>query len=53
MDLVKIVMTIVTQNKLNVYQIDVKSTFLNDNIEGEVYVEKTQHYEISGQEHQV
>ena len=38
MDTVKIVLAIVAQNRWHVYQMDVKSTFLNDYSKEEVYV---------------
>ena len=41
MDTVKIVLAIVAQNKWLVYQMDVKSTFLNGYLDEEVYVEYT------------
>ena len=49
MDTVKIVISIVTQNRWNVYQMDVKLIFLNAYLEEDVYVEKTQSYEFAGQ----
>ena len=39
MDTIRIVFTIVAQNQRSIYQIDVKSTFLNGYLEEEVYVE--------------
>ena len=50
MDTVRTVLAIVAQNKWPVYQMDVKSTFLNGYIEGKVYVEQPQGYEVLGQE---
>ena len=40
MDTVRTVLAIVAQNKWSVYQLDVKSAFLNFYLEEEVYVEK-------------
>ena len=53
MDTVRTVLAIATQNKWHVYQMDVKSTFLNGYLEEEVYVEQPQGYEVPGQEHKV
>lgn len=49
MDTVKIVLAIAAQKKWHVYQMDVKSTFLNGYMEEEVYVEQPQGYKVSGQ----
>jgi hypothetical protein len=53
MDRVITVLSIDVQYKRPVYQMDVKSTFLNENLEEEVYVEQTQGYEVRGQEDKV
>ena len=53
MDTVRTVLAIAAQNKWHVYQMDVKSSFLNGYLEEEVYVEYTQSYEVPGQEHKV
>ena len=53
MDTVRIVLAIIAQNKWLVYQMDVKSTFLNGYLEEEVYVKQPQGYEVLGQEHKV
>ena len=52
MDTVRTVLAIAAQNKCPVYQIDVKSTFLNGYME-EVYVEQPQGYEVPSQEQKV
>ena len=51
MDTVKTVLAIAVQNKCLVYQMDVKSAFLNGYLEEEVYVEQPQGYEVPVQEH--
>ena len=53
MDTIKTVLAIVSHKKWHVYQMDVKSTFLNGYMEEEVYVEQPQGYEFLGQEHKV
>ena len=49
MDIVKKKLAIVAHKKLHVYQMDVKSTFLNVYMEEEVYVEHPQGYEVPSQ----
>jgi hypothetical protein len=53
MDTVRTVLAIVTQYEWSVYQMDVKPTFLNGNLEEEVYVEQPIGYEVPGQENKV
>ena len=53
MDTIRTVLVIAAQNKWHVYQMDVKSTFLNGYLEEEVYVEQPQGYEVPRQEHKV
>ena len=53
MDTIRIVLAIVVQSKLYVYQMDVKSAFMNGYLDEEVYVEQPQGYEFQGQEHKV
>eukprot|EP00253_Pinus_taeda_P006070 PITA_06070 len=53
METVKAVLSIATQNKWKVDQMDVKSTFLNGVLKEEVYIEKPPGYEKKGQEHKV
>ena len=53
MDTVRTILVVTTQNKWNVYQMDVKSTFLNGYLNEEVYVEQPQVYEVPRQEHKV
>ena len=47
------VIAIVAQHKWKVYQMDVKSAFLNGVLKEEVYVEQSPGYEILGEEHKV
>ena len=51
MDTTITILAIATQNKWPIYQMDVKSTFLNHYLEEEIYVEQPQGYEVPGQEH--
>jgi hypothetical protein len=46
-------LSIVAENNWLVYQMDVKSTFLNEHLEEEVYVEQPHGYELPGQENNV
>jgi hypothetical protein len=48
MDIVGTVLVIVARYKWPMYQMDVKSTFLNKNLEEVVYVEQPQGYEVPG-----
>ena len=51
--MVKTLLSIAAKQKWKVYQMDVKSTFLNGVFKEEVYVEQPPGYEIEGQEHKV
>ena len=53
METVRAVLAIAAQYKLNVHQIDGKSTFLNGVLEEEVYVEQPPGYEVEGVEDKV
>ena len=53
METVRAVLSIVAQHKWKVYQMNVKSTFLNGVLMEEVYVEQPLGYEKEGQEHKV
>ena len=53
METVRAVLSMIAQHKWKVYQMDVKSTFLNGVLMEEVYVEKPLGYEKEGQEHKV
>ena len=53
MDTIRTVLAIAAQNKWPVYQMDVKSTFLNGYLDEEIYVEQPQGYKVLGQEHKV
>eukprot|EP00253_Pinus_taeda_P014121 PITA_14121 len=51
METMRAVLSIAAQNKWKVYQIDVKSAFLNGVLMEEVYIEQPPRYEKKGQEH--
>ena len=53
METVRAVLSIAAQNKWKVYQMDVKSTFINGVLMEEVYIEQPLGYEKKGQEHKV
>ena len=53
METVRAVLSIAAKNKWKVYQMDVKSAFLNGVLMEEVYVEQPLGYEKKGQEHKV
>eukprot|EP00253_Pinus_taeda_P019682 PITA_19682 len=51
METVRTVLSIAAQHKWKIYQMDVKSAFLNGVLKEEVYVEQPPGYEVDGQEH--
>eukprot|EP00253_Pinus_taeda_P022186 PITA_22186 len=53
METVRAVLSIAAKNKWKVYQMDVKSAFLNGVLKEEVYVEQPLGYEKKGEEHKV
>eukprot|EP00253_Pinus_taeda_P013408 PITA_13408 len=53
METVRAVLPITAPNKWKVYQMDVKSAFLNGVLKEEVYIEQPLGYEKKGQEHKV
>lgn len=53
LDTVRTILAIAAQNKWAIYQMDVKSAFLNGILEEEVYVEQPPGYEILGHENKV
>eukprot|EP00253_Pinus_taeda_P030808 PITA_30808 len=53
METVRAVLSIAAQNKWKVYQMDVKSAFLNGVLKEEIYVEQPLGYEKKGEEHKV
>ena len=53
METIRTVLALAAQHQLPVFQLDVKSAFLNGELEEEVYVEQPQGYVIKGQEDKV
>eukprot|EP00253_Pinus_taeda_P007670 PITA_07670 len=53
METVRTVLSITAQHKWKIYQMDVKSAFMNGVLKEEVYVEQPPGYEVEGQEHKV
>jgi hypothetical protein len=53
LDTIRMVLSITAQNYWKVYQMDVKSTFLNGILEEEVYIKQPPSYEVLGEEHKV
>eukprot|EP00253_Pinus_taeda_P015702 PITA_15702 len=53
METVRAVLSIIAQNKWKVYQMDVKSAFLNEVLMEEIYIEQPLSYEKKGQENKV
>eukprot|EP00253_Pinus_taeda_P014032 PITA_14032 len=51
METVRTVLSTVAQHKWEIYQMDVKSAFLNGVLKEEAYVEQPPGYEVDGQEH--
>jgi hypothetical protein len=50
LDTIRTILATATQNKWKVYQLDVKSSFLNGILQEEVYVDQPPGYEVKGQE---
>ena len=53
METIRTMLSIAAQHKWKIYQMNVKSTFLNGVLKEEVYVEQPPGYEVEGQEHKV
>eukprot|EP00253_Pinus_taeda_P035794 PITA_35794 len=53
METVRTMLSIAAPHKWKIYQMDVKSAFLNGVLKEEVYVEQPPGYEVDGQEHKV
>jgi hypothetical protein len=53
LDIVRIVVATAAQNKWKFHQLDVKSAFLNDMLQEEVYVDQPPGFEVKGQHDKV
>jgi hypothetical protein len=53
LDTVRTILATTTQNKWQVFQLDVKSSFLNGILQEEVYVDQPPGFEVKGQEDKV
>ena len=53
MEIVHVVIEIATKHKWKVYQMDVKSAFLNGLLKEDVYVEQPPRYEVASEEDKV
>ena len=53
METIRTVLALTAQFELKVFQLDVKSAFLNGEIKEEVYVEQPMGYEVKGKEEKV
>ena len=53
LETIRLPIALATQNKWSIFQMDVKSMFLNGNLEEEVYVEQPIGYVVKGQEGKV
>eukprot|EP01018_Ginkgo_biloba_P000332 Gb_04745 [translate_table: standard] len=53
MDTIRIVLVLAAQHSWIIYQMDVKSTFLNGYVDEEIYVEQPQGFKIIGKENNV
>ena len=53
LETIRLIISIAAQMKWNIYQMDVKSAFLNGFLEEEVYLEQPMGYEVKGHENKV
>lgn len=53
LETIRLMISLAAQNKWRIYQMDVKSAFLNGYLEEEVYIEQPLGYVTKGQEHKV
>ena len=53
METIKIVFALSVQLQLQVFHLDVKSTFLNNELQEEVYVQQPHGYELKGEKDKV
>ncbi|GKV24533.1 hypothetical protein SLEP1_g34135 [Rubroshorea leprosula] len=53
LEMVRLILSLAAENKWKIFQMDVKSTFLNGSIEEEVYVQQPLNYVVKGEENKV
>ncbi|KAG7553295.1 hypothetical protein ISN45_Aa06g038290 [Arabidopsis thaliana x Arabidopsis arenosa] len=53
LETVRLIISLAAQNKWKIHQMDVKSAFLNGDLEEEVYIEQPQGYIVKGEENKV
>lgn len=53
LETIRLIISLATQNKWKIHQIDVKSAFLNGVLEEEVYIQQPSGYEVKGHEEKV
>ena len=49
----RIIMAMVTYHDLELYQMDVKNTFLNENLDEKIYMDQLEGFSVEGKEHMV
>jgi hypothetical protein len=47
MEAIRLILTYACSKNIKVYQMDVKSTFINEDLEEEVYIEKLEEFQLS------
>jgi Reverse transcriptase (RNA-dependent DNA polymerase) len=50
---IRLILAVVASLDLELHQMDVKTAFLNDNLEEEIYMEQPASFVVEGQEHKV
>jgi len=50
---IKLVLTLAAENGCNIHQIDLKSVFLNGDLQEEIYMIQPLGFELEGQEHKI
>ncbi|KAG8501627.1 hypothetical protein CXB51_004055 [Gossypium anomalum] len=53
LDTIKLIIALAAQKQWIIYQLDVKSVFLNGFLEEEIYVEQPEEFKVPGEEHKV
>jgi hypothetical protein len=53
LETIRLIIVTTAQHRWRIYQMDVKSTFLNGFLEEEIYIEQPMSYEVKGHENKV